>query len=320
MNKDDSPVTNQMQIFAENFSVYYNKHRALKIDQLQASGTILAVIGHNGSGKSTLIKSILELIKPQKGAISVSYTHEHSSFTLVPEQHMAFSPEHGAIFEDISVESYIRLWCEIKQRDPDYYKRQGAHYIEQLELDALFPKMGRELSKGQRRRVQTAAGFMCAPKLFLFDEPFDGLDISQSSRLSNIMLEAARSMCLLVSSHRMEVVERIADIIIVLKDGEVYSSGSLEKVCHDLCSSGVCISTSSSAHSSLEYLLHILKEEFPNCIVNHVGKQIVLSGNKLTVKAIEEFLLTATGETFAVEDIRPSLMDAMQYHLEQNRL
>jgi ABC-2 type transport system ATP-binding protein len=316
MTLHDSSITNRMQLEVKDLAVHYSKEPALKIDTLSIEGTILAVIGHNGSGKSTFIKSLLELIKPKTGTISVSYSDYTSPTTLIPERHMAFSPEHGAIFEDISVESYIRLWCDIKQKDSNYYKKAGAKFIENLELKELFPKMGRELSKGQRRRVQTAAGFMCSPKLFLFDEPFDGLDISQSTKLSNIMLEASKDICLLVSSHRMEVVERIADIIIVLKNGEAFSYGSLEKVCHDLCESCICISTPTSQDIPLEQLIQTLKDEFSNTIVNHVGNQVILSGKDVTKEKVDSFLEKTFGKTFSIENIRPPLMDAMQYHLE----
>ncbi len=227
----------QITLRAKNLNIYYDSYRALSIPSLEVQGNVIAIIGHNGSGKSTLIKAILGLLAPRSGSVetcaapnSVFGTEE----ILVPENHMAFSPENGSVFADIDVESYLQLWCRIKHRDAHYYKSGGREIIERLDLKPLFKKLGRELSKGQRRKVQTAAGLLCHPKLFLFDEPFDGLDIVQSTVLSQIMVEQSEKMGMIITSHRMDVVEQLADQVIVLRNGGAFISGPVAHVCAQL--------------------------------------------------------------------------------------
>jgi ABC-type multidrug transport system ATPase subunit len=77
---------------------------------------------------------------------------------------------------------------------------------------------------------------MSDPKLFLFDEPFDGLDVQRTTELMNIVREEKAHRTFLISSHRMDVMERVADAILVLKNGEVASSGGITHVCKDLYS------------------------------------------------------------------------------------
>lgn len=210
-----------------NLNVTYSGLQALDMKQLSASGRVIALIGHNGAGKSTLIKTLLGLLVPHTGSVHVASSEGR---VLVPERDFSFCPENGAVFADISVEHYVKLWCRIKQGDGRYYKKEGSRYVELLELAPLLGKRGRELSKGQRRRVQTALGFMADPALFLFDEPFDGLDVQRTIELMEIVESERDKRSFLISSHRMDVMERVADEVIVLKNGHVACSGTVSKV------------------------------------------------------------------------------------------
>lgn len=221
----------RVSLEAHDLSVRYTDLVALEIPELVARGQIIAVLGHNGAGKSTLIKALLGLLIPHSGALQL---RDATGMILRPEEHMAFCPENGAVFADISVESYLRLWCRIKHDDPRYYMKTGAAYVERLSISQLLTKKGRELSKGQRRRVQTALGFMSDPHLFLFDEPFDGLDVQRTNDLMEIVEEERANRAFLISSHRMDVMERLADLVIVLRSGSVASVGSVSQVCVDL--------------------------------------------------------------------------------------
>jgi ABC-2 type transport system ATP-binding protein len=171
------------------------------------------------------------LLEPLAG--QVSFTKRDGS-VLKPERDMSFCPENGAIFADISVERYLECWCRITRDDARYYRTAGSKYVELLSIPELLRKKGRELSKGQRRRVQTALGFMGDPSLFLFDEPFDGLDVQRTNDLMEIIEQERGKRSFMISSHRMDVMERIADKVIVLQHGEIACSGTVSEVCTSL--------------------------------------------------------------------------------------
>ena len=303
-----------LEIAAQNLKVCYEQTLALDIQRLQVGGRIVAVIGHNGSGKSTFLKSVLGLLQPRSGVLTTRWKRDELVIDLRAERDMAFSPENGAVFADVSVESYIKLWCRIKQGSGDYYRKQGRHYLEQLDIFPLLGKLGRELSKGQRRRVQTAIGFLTQPKLFLFDEPFDGLDIAQSNQLSSVILEQSQRMSMIISSHRMEVVERLADLVIVLQAGKVVTCGTVDEVCAALCGRSFTIADLGEV---VAHLLPILRTEFATCLINSIGSQVSITGLDVDEEAVTQFFGRHHINSPALRPTRPSLVDAMQYHLKK---
>ncbi len=305
----------QTEFKASALKVAYDRHVALDLSELALSGNVIALIGHNGAGKSTLIKTLLELLPAQSGTFSLCEVVDGQRTRLCPHEHMTFCPETGAVFADIPVESYIKLWCRIKHDDALYYRHQGADIIEMLSLAPLLPMLGRELSKGQRRRVQTAIGFLTRPRLFLFDEPFDGLDVQKSHELAEIFTAQSTQMSFIISSHRMDVVERLADVVIVLKEGRIVSAGSLDRVCTELCAQSIHISNLANPSR----LLTELRGRFPASLVNRIGDHISVTGAEFDLEMLREFVAQIDRNGAQMSSVKPSLTDAMNYHLRKMR-
>jgi ABC-type multidrug transport system ATPase subunit len=242
---------------AHNLALRYTDLVALDIPALRVTGRVIAVLGHNGAGKSTLIKALLGLLSPAAGSLAV---RRADGAALIPADHMAFCPETGAVFSDVTVERYLQLWCRIKQNDARYYRREGSRYVERLSIAELLAKRGRELSKGQRRRVQTAIGFMGNPRLFLFDEPFDGLDVQRTTDLMEIVEEERAARAFLISSHRMDVMERLADVVVVLQHGRVAAAGTPEQVCQQLCPAGPASAAAGNLTDAMRFHLQALRQ------------------------------------------------------------
>lgn len=295
---------------AKSFKTGYEGHSVLGCDSLELTGSIVALIGHNGAGKSTLMKSLLGLLPSYSGTLN-AYCAE-TRRKLIPENDMAFCPETGAVFADISVESYISLWSRIKCGSAKYYLREGARYIEELEIAPLLKKLGRELSKGERRRVQTAVGFLTTPSFFLFDEPFDGLDVRKTHELSTLLQAHQEQMSFLVSSHRMDVIERIADVAIVLKDGAVVSAGDIDSVCSDLAGHSVEISDIDQP----ERLYAVLSNALPDYLIEHIGARIQITGKEIDVEMVRSTCAQIDEVGMTLQTNQPSLVDAMNYHLQ----
>ncbi|MBN8548792.1 MAG: ABC transporter ATP-binding protein [Deltaproteobacteria bacterium] len=310
-----STPTRHIEIKASRLRVAYDDFVALHTESLDLRGNIISVIGHNGAGKSTFIKSILGLLKPSAGTLQTWNVEPGARYPLVPEQHMAFCPEIGAVFADIPVESYIKLWCRIKHRDGSYYKKHGARYLEALQIGPLLKKLGRELSKGQRRRVQTAIGFLVQPKLFLFDEPFDGLDVQKTSELADIIRQESATTSFIISSHRMDVVERLSDMLVVLKEGNFIAAGSVEEVCRNLCGRSALIGNIEDPAQVLD----TLRTRYPNCFLSRIGTQVSITGTSFRLKGLQNAVAEAGARDAKIDEVPPSLVDAMNFHLKDMR-
>jgi ABC-2 type transport system ATP-binding protein len=302
----------RIKITVENLRVDYDNHTALNSEGLlEMEGNVLALIGHNGAGKSTLIKTILGLLIPKLGKVNAYLLpSEGDPRLLTPEKDMAFCPESGSVFSDIKVESYIKLWCRMKKDDSNYYKKEGAKYIEMLDIKPLLTRFGRELSKGQRRRVQTAIGFLIEPALFLIDEPFDGLDVQKTHELTTHIRALSPNMCFIVSSHRMDVMERISDYVIVLKEGRFIAHGGVEQVTNILSEVTYVVDVTEN-----EDLHNAVNQHFPQYVINRIGGYLTLTGKGLSADVITKFFAK---QQVPIKDLRstnPSLVDAMTYHL-----
>lgn len=303
-----------LKIEATNLSVSYNGVRALRIEEMNIQGNIIGVIGHNGAGKSTLLKTILGLLPMQSGSLKTYLTHNSGTVTLIPEKHLAFCPESGSVFGDISVEEYLKLWCRLKHGDANYYRKTGEKYLKLLHLTSLLPKLGRELSKGQKQRVQIAVGFLIKPKLFLFDEPFDGLDVQKTHELIELIEDHKDEMAFIISSHRMDVMERLCNLLVVVEKGEILGTGSVEETCLNLSGNTFRLT---NVHN-LEETLGALRKAFPAYLVNHIGKEISITGRTCDLDQISKWLQHFDCNGTLLEPANGSLVDSMNYHLKQS--
>lgn len=302
-----------ISIIADELIVRYERQVALDIKSLTVSGTVIAVLGHNGAGKSTLLKTLLGLLAPQRGTL-IAKTSQN--LQLVADQHMAFCPENGAVFEDISVSDYLRIWLRLKSKDASLTNPSVTKLLDLFEVDPLLPKFGRELSKGQRRRVQSVVGFLIEPKLFLFDEPFDGLDVQRTAELASILELYKDQTAFIISSHRMDVIERVADAGIVLANGKMIAQGGMAELSIQLAGRSFLL------HQALikeKILLKELAQHF-SLYFTQIGDQIVLTGPSATEIKLQEFLKIRGISELKGREVAPTLTDAMGYHLQGMRL
>jgi ABC-2 type transport system ATP-binding protein len=178
-----------------------------------ARGELVAIIGPNGAGKTTLLSILAGILEPTGGEVT------HSS------REVGWVPQHPALYSKLSVAENLRLFARLeKVADPEDTVRR---MLAQADLeDRADEEVGR-LSGGNQQRVNIAIGLLCEPPALLLDEPSASLDPRQRERLWEFIgALAGRGTTVVFSTHNVAEVERYADRVLVLVDGELLFTGT----------------------------------------------------------------------------------------------
>ena len=186
-------------------------------------GSIVGLLGENGAGKTTAIKILLGLTTPDEGTSEV--------FGLDSVQHgVAIRRRVGYVPEQPVMYDWMRVWqvgwFASGFYPPGYQERFGK-LVAQFSLDSQ--QRIRSLSKGGRARLALALALAHDPELLVLDEPTSGLDpVVRRDFLTGMVERAAENKSVLLSSHQIGEVERIADIVAILRDGRIRLSERLD--------------------------------------------------------------------------------------------
>ena len=219
-----------------NFAYPSQKKDALKSLSLEiAPGSITAVLGPNGAGKTTLLHLALGWLQPRLGRVFLN-TQELGSYTRREiGQWMGLVPQNERVPFDYSVLNYV-LFGRTPYLQPlempgkeDILIAQNALY--KLGLEFMSQRSVSKLSGGERQMVMVARALTQQPRLLLLDEPTSHLDISNKSRLITLLRQlAAEGVTILFTTHEPDVASALAEQIVLMRQGEVLVSGSLEEV------------------------------------------------------------------------------------------
>jgi len=203
----------------------YGKNKVLTgVDLEIEKGGIYAVLGPNGSGKTTLIKSVLGMVVPDSGDISVFDCAVKGSWKYRRE--INYLPQIANFPNNLSVKELIQMIKDLRQKPSG-----EEQLISLLELNPFLDKKLSNLSGGTKQKVNIVLAFMFDSPLLILDEPTTGLDPASLIQLKElIQQEKAKGKTLLITSHIMQFVEEVADSIVYLLEGDIYFQGSIKEL------------------------------------------------------------------------------------------
>ncbi len=202
----------------------FGRFRAL--DQISLSlqeGQAVSLLGPNGSGKTTLIKSILGMVIPETGTISIDKQIVKRDWNY--RSRIGYMPQIGRYPDNMTIEQVINMITEIRKDKvtPDRELYEG------FELDRIRKKKMRTLSGGTRQKVSACLAFLFSPDIYILDEPTAGLDpVANEILKKKIVKECARGKLTLITSHVLNDLEGLTSHIIYLQDGKVRFYQSVE--------------------------------------------------------------------------------------------
>ncbi|MDR2530772.1 MAG: ABC transporter ATP-binding protein [Oscillospiraceae bacterium] len=189
-------------------------------------GEVHAFLGPNGAGKSTTIRCLLGILKSNSGTLRL---FDRDAWTDAVELHkrLSYVPGDVNLWDNLTGGEVVDLFLAFRGSKPDAKRRE--RFLSQFELDP--GKKCRTYSKGNRQKVALVAAFASDAELFVLDEPTSGLDPLLEKVFQDCVGEVKREgKTVLLSSHIMSEVEKLADCVSIIKDGAIVLNGTMPEI------------------------------------------------------------------------------------------
>ncbi len=219
----------------KNLKKSFENQQVLKGINLEVKeGKVTFIIGKSGSGKSVLLKHILGLLKPDNGKIFI----DNVEITQAPLKKLnEVRKKFGVLFQNVALFDSMNVFenvafplVEHLKLKKEEIKKRVSETLSLVGLEGIENKMPSELSGGMKKRVGLARAIILNPKILIFDEPTTGLDPVICDAVDNMIVEIQRKLKLtvLVVSHDIPAVFRIADFVAMLDNGIIVEYGTPE--------------------------------------------------------------------------------------------
>ena len=191
-------------------------------------GAFYAFLGPNGAGKSTTIALLTGVYAPDAGRIELLGVDAVAK-PLEVKRRIGVVPEELSLFERLTGRQYLTFCGRMYGLGGDEAAARAAELLELTELTYKAGALVAEYSKGMRRRLAIAAALIHAPELVLLDEPFEGIDVLAAGVIRELLRELSRrGVTLLLTTHVLEIAERLATHAGVIRGGRMMDQGTVE--------------------------------------------------------------------------------------------
>ena len=191
------------------------------------AGRIFGLLGPNGAGKTTAIRMINHILIPDSGSIAINDI-EASPET---QKMIGYMPEERGLYKKMKVGEQLMYLSQLKGLTAAEADKAIKYWLDRFQAADWYNKEINELSKGMSQKVQFIATIAHDPDIYIFDEPFSGLDPINSEMLKEIVIELRdKGKTILFSTHRMEQVEQMCDEICLFNKGQAVLKGDLRDI------------------------------------------------------------------------------------------
>lgn len=190
-------------------------------------GSVNGLLGPNGAGKTTTFYLIAGLIKLDSGEIFFN-GNDISNLPMHKRSNMGikYLPQEPSIFQDLTVYENLFGLAEISLKEKNKISQFMTQSIEEFSLEQILDLKGRQLSGGQRRKVEIARTLAASPKIILLDEPFAGIDPIAIDEIKNVLRTLKdKGIAILITDHNVREALDICDNAIVVNRGRVIAKG-----------------------------------------------------------------------------------------------
>jgi ABC-2 type transport system ATP-binding protein len=190
-------------------------------------GEIFSLLGPNGAGKTTTVRMLIGVIRPDEGRITI--TLDGVTSAMMPPTRTSYLPEDRGLYREIPVLRTLVYFGQLRGLDKHEATRRALDWLARVNLLDRKDERVDALSKGNQQRVQLIASIIHRPRLAILDEPFTGLDpLSQEFFLGLVRELREDGTTIILCAHQMDLVERIADRVLLMNRGREILSGSVD--------------------------------------------------------------------------------------------
>ena len=195
-----------------------------------AAGQFFGFLGPNGAGKSTTIKMLTGLLAPSSGRMQILGTDLVTNPVQVKRQ-IGVVPEGMALFGRLTGPEYLNFVGRMYGLDRETAAKRATELLEFMQLADEPKKLVTDYSHGMQKKLALAAAVIHGPKILFLDEPFEGVDAIAAGTLK-AMLQGmiARGATIFLTSHVLEIVERLCSHLAIINHGQLVAQGSLEEL------------------------------------------------------------------------------------------
>ena len=200
------------------------------LDLTVRSGEFYALVGPNGAGKTTTLRMVAGLARPDAGSVAV-FGIDALGDPVAAKQIMAWVSDEPMIYDKLTAMEYLEFVAGLWGVDPAVSGPSAHDLLISLGLEPHLHERCEGFSKGMRQKVALAGALVHNPRLIILDEPLTGLDAVSARHVKGLLGDRVRSGCtVIMTTHILEVAERMADRIGVIAAGRLVAEGTLDEL------------------------------------------------------------------------------------------
>ena len=200
------------------------------IDLAVPAGSFYGFLGPNGAGKSTTIRCLTGLIRPTAGSMRILETDPIADPVSV-KRRIGVVPEDLALFDRLSAEETLLFVAQVHGMAAATARTRSEDLLTLMDLKDAGSRLVTDFSHGMRKKLALAAALLPGPRLLFLDEPFEGIDAVASRQIKELMLSfVSRGGTIFLTSHILEIVERLSTHIGVIADGRLVAQGHIDEL------------------------------------------------------------------------------------------
>ena len=193
-----------------------------------AAGQLYALLGPNGAGKTTTLRMVTGLTRPDAGSIEI-FGIDALADPIGAKAITAWLPDEPMLYDKLSPLEYLAFVAGLWRMDPDHASEEAERLLQWLDLWDERDTRCEGFSRGMKQKVVLAAALIHAPRLLILDEPLTGLDAAMARSVKDALREQVeRGKTVIVTTHILEVAERMADRIGIIGGGKLLAEGTLD--------------------------------------------------------------------------------------------